>query len=124
MIYGGHPQSLLDNPAAELIRDIPSVWDETRVLPPSGIGELAAFARRSGERWFLGVLNGPSPRQVRVDLSFLGQHRYRALIARDGAVDAAAIGVETRDASGSGSLDLDLRAGGGFVARFATARGR
>jgi hypothetical protein len=28
---------------------IPSVWDETRVLPPSAIGELAVYARRRGE---------------------------------------------------------------------------
>jgi alpha-glucosidase len=37
------------------------VWDETIVLPQSDIGELAAFARRSGRNWFVGVLNGPRP---------------------------------------------------------------
>ncbi|HXI62394.1 MAG TPA: glycoside hydrolase family 97 catalytic domain-containing protein, partial [Pyrinomonadaceae bacterium] len=38
MIYGAHPQHILDNPAAELIKTIPSVWDETIVLPQSEIG--------------------------------------------------------------------------------------
>ena len=33
LVFGGHPQSLLDNPAAELIKSLPSVWDETVVLP-------------------------------------------------------------------------------------------
>src|ERR1041384_1146294 len=48
MIYGAHPQHILDNPACELIKTIPAVWDETVVLPPSEIGELVAFARRKG----------------------------------------------------------------------------
>ena len=58
MIYGAHPQHILDNPAAELIKTIPSVWDETIVLPQSEIGEVAAFARRRGDVWFVGVMNG------------------------------------------------------------------
>ena len=64
MVYGGHPQSLLDSPAVDLIKSIPSVWDETRVLPPSAIGEAAVFARRSGERWFVGALNGLASRTL------------------------------------------------------------
>ena len=49
---------VLDNPAAGLIKTIPSVWDETIVLPSSEIGEVAAFARRRGEVWFVGIMNG------------------------------------------------------------------
>jgi alpha-glucosidase len=33
-----------------LIESLPSVWDETIVLPISEIGERAALARRSGDR--------------------------------------------------------------------------
>ena len=58
LVFGGHPQSLLDNPAVEMIKSLPSVWDETIVLPASEIGELAAFARRHGTTWFVAVLNG------------------------------------------------------------------
>src|SRR5260221_9464341 len=46
MIYGAHPKNILENPAVDIIKSIPSVWDETRVLSMSEIGELAAFARR------------------------------------------------------------------------------
>jgi len=41
----------------DLIKSLPSDWDETIVLPPSEIGEVAAFARRSGEAWFIAILN-------------------------------------------------------------------
>jgi alpha-glucosidase len=118
LIYGGHPQSLLDSPAADVIKTIPGVWDETRVLPGSAIGELAVFARRSGDRWFLGVLNGRQPRTVRVPLSFLGKGRYRATIVRDHKENGAAVELEDRSVTARDSVDLSLRDGGGFVARF------
>jgi alpha-glucosidase len=118
LVFGGHPQSLLDNPAVELIKSLPSVWDETIVLPGSDIGELAAFARRSGRTWFVGVLNGPSARRVKVDLGFLGRDRYDGLLVRDTANDPAAVSVEKTTAIASAPLTIDVRAGGGFVARF------
>src|SRR5262249_34944522 len=34
LVYGAHPQSLLDNPAVDIIKSLPSVWAETIVLPP------------------------------------------------------------------------------------------
>ncbi len=118
MVYGANPQSVLENPARDLIRTIPSVWDETRVLPPSAVGELAVFARRSGDRWFVGVLNGPAPRALEVDLGFLGKGKYRALLARDKGEDGAAVELEERDVTAGDTLPLSLRPGGGFVARF------
>jgi alpha-glucosidase len=118
LVYGANPASLLANPAAELIKSLPSVWDETVVLPPSAIGDLAVFARRSRGRWFLGVLNGPQARTLRVNLGFLGQGTYRALLVRDKAGEAAGVEVEPRDVTSRDSLELPLQAGGGFVARF------
>jgi len=118
LVFGGHPQSLLDNPAVELIKSLPAVWDETVVLPGSEIGEMAAFARRSGRTWFVGVLNGPAARTVKVDLGFLGRDRYDGLLVRDTANDPAAVSVEKTTAIGSAPLTIDVGAGGGFVARF------
>ncbi len=118
LIYGGHPQSLLDSPAASVIKDIPSVWDETRVLAPSALGELAVFARRSGERWFLGVLNGKTPRGLRLPLGFLGKGQYRATLVSDHRENGAALGLEERQLSAGDALPLSLRDGGGFVASF------
>lgn len=118
MIYGANPKSVLESPARELIASIPSVWDETRVLPPSAIGELAAFARRSGELWFVGVLNGPATRQLELELGFLGKGTYRATLLRDRGEDGAAVTLEERTVSRHDRVEIPLRAGGGFVARF------
>jgi len=118
MIYGANPKSVLENPARDLIRTIPSVWDETLVLPPSAVGELAVFARRSGDRWFVGVLNGPGARSLELRLGFLGKGKYQATLARDKGEDGGAIGLEEREATRHDMLQIPLRAGGGFVARF------
>jgi alpha-glucosidase len=115
LVYGGHPSSLLSSPAAEMIRSIPSVWDETRVLPPSEIGELAMFARRSGKTWFVAAMNGRQARTVTVDLSLLTSQRTRALIVRDDPGTDAGLVVESRDVSGA--IEIPLRAAGGFVLR-------
>jgi len=118
MIYGANPKSVLENPARDLIRTIPSAWDETLVLPPSEVGEVAVFARRAGDRWFVGVLNGPNARSLELSLAFLGKGKYQATLARDKGEDGGALDLEEREASRDDTLALSLRAGGGFVARF------
>jgi alpha-glucosidase len=118
LVYGGNPASFLANPAVEMLKSIPSVWDETRVLAPSAIGELALFARRSGNRWFIAAMNGPTERTINLDLSFLPGGSHEALIVRDKLDDAGAIEVETRALSKT--LSIPMRPSGGFV--FRTAR--
>jgi len=117
LVYGANPASILANPARELIQALPSVWDETTVLPPSAIGELAAFARRSGDVWFVAVVNGPEARSLRLDLSCLGRGGYRTLVARDDPAEAAAVKVETGTARRGDVLTVELRPAGGFLAR-------
>jgi len=117
LVFGAHPQSLLDNAAVDVIRNLPSTWDETVVLPSSEIGELAAFARRKGTTWFVAVLNGPTARTVRIDLGFLGKGRYDALVVRDNLDDAAAVVVAKATMTSTTPLSIHLRSGGGFIAR-------
>jgi alpha-glucosidase len=117
LVYAAHPANILANPAAEMIRSIPSVWDETIVLPFSEIGQVAAMARRKGDTWFVAAINGVYAKTVRADLSFLGQGTYKSLLIRD-ASEPAAVKVEHLTLRSSDSLYLDLRSGGGFAARF------
>jgi alpha-glucosidase len=118
LVYAAHPRSLLENPASEMIKSIPSVWDETVVLPISEIGERAAFARRSGDCWFLAVVNGPNAATIRVPATFLKPGEYRALLVRDRADDPAAVKIEEATVTRDDPLAIELRAGGGFIARF------
>ncbi len=100
-----------------MIKSIPSTWDETVVLPVSAIGDMAAFARRKGNTWFLAVNNGPVAKTIRVDLSFLGDGSYTSTLLRDTG-EATALKTENTTARRGDPLYIDLRSGGGFVGRF------
>lgn len=117
LVYGAHPQSLLDNPAVEIIKSLPSVWDETVVLPPSEIGELAAFARRRGDDWYVAILNGSQAQALQISLTFLGTGSYTALLAKDKPDDAAAVLLETVSVKKGDAMTVPLSSGGGFIAR-------
>ena len=117
LTIAANPQSILTNAAVDVIKTIPAVWDETIVLPDSEVGELAAYARRSGDKWFLAVMCGPQPKMIQVPLSFLGDGQYKAAFVRDGDRDDV-VTIEAATSKRTDSLKLDLRAGGGFVGRF------
>jgi alpha-glucosidase len=118
LVYGAHPQHLLDSPAVEMIKSIPSTWDETRALPNCEIGKLAAFARRSGNNWFLAVMNGDQPQTIEVPLDFLSATNYNALVVRDVPDSDVAVEVERTLVHANDTLTIQLQAGGGFIARF------
>jgi alpha-glucosidase len=118
MIYGAHPKNILDNPAVDMIKSIPSTWDETIVLPPSEIGETAVFARRKSGTWFLAMLNGSAAKSINVPLSFLPRREQNAMIVRDNMDDAASVVIENKSVGNRDSIKVEMRAGGGFIARF------
>jgi len=116
LTIAANPQSILENPAVEVIKSIPPVWDATIVLPGSEIGELALYARRTGGVWFVAAMCGPEAREAEVPLSFLSSGEYEVSMVRDGESEASVV-VERTTKQRADTLRLDLRAGGGFVAR-------
>lgn len=118
LTIAAHPQSVLDNPALDVIKSIKAVWDETIVLPESRIGELSIFARRSGDMWMLAIMSAGPARAVEVPLSFLDEGQYKASLIRDSKEKADAVVVEDTTLRRHETLTIDLSDGGGFVARF------
>jgi len=88
-------------------------------LPASEIGEVAAFARRSNKTWFLVVMNGPAPRSITIPLGFLGKGRREALLVRDRLENPAAVSIQRSTVTNANRLTIEMRAGGGFIGRFA-----
>ena len=74
--------------------------------------------RRHGDRWFLAVTNGPTartapgPREVSWPRAKRGPDHPRP------PGDAAAVKIEETSMSGDDLIEMDLRSGGGFIARF------
>ena len=86
------------------------------VLPQSEIGELAAFARRSGETWFIGVINGGGNKEIELDLGFLGAGDFEAVILSDLMDSKIGVEREARKVNRDSILKARMREGGGFVA--------
>jgi alpha-glucosidase len=118
LTIAANPEHILASPAVDVIKSVPSTWDETRVLAGSEIGELVLFARRKGETWFLAVMNGPEARAIKVPLSFLGSGSYQGTLVRDDAPDGSTVRVDSARHGRTDMMVLDLRAGGGLLARF------
>jgi len=97
---------------SRLLQELPSKWDETRLLAGSPDTE-AVLARRSGDRWFVGALaTGPS-RHLSVPLDRLGNDgTFRAWVvtdAGDGGFEESVVSVEK-------TLEVDIANDGGFAA--------
>lgn len=116
--YAATPAHILENPCAEMIRSIPSVWDETIVLPPSEIGELAVYAQRKGTTWFLSVINGLNPKTIKIPISFLEDGSYNTLILNDNPDNPADAVISKGTSAKNDIISIDLGVGGGFMCRF------
>jgi len=116
--YAATPAHILENPCCEMIRSIPSVWDETIVLPPSEIGELAIYAQRKGPIWFLSVINGLHSVTIKVPLDFLGKGTYNTLVLTDDGNDPESVKIIRKVTQSEEQLDIDLLPGGGYITRF------
>lgn len=82
---GGAKEPILELPELVFFDRIPTVWDDTRVLEGYP-GEYAVVARKSGDNWFLGALNGDEDRLFEISLDFLDKGKtYNATIFSDDA---------------------------------------
>jgi alpha-glucosidase len=115
LCYADHPTNYLNNPAVDVMKAIPSVWDETIVLPGSDIGKCAAFARRSGKRWFIGVINGGGATMLDLPLNFLGRSQYQMTQLGDAPDRDDAWQREEKAVTRKDHLKISLRPSGGCV---------
>ena len=109
--YDQNPQ------CTDFIARIPVVWDETVPLA-SQLGEYVAVARRAGNKWYVGVINSWTPRDLTLDLSPIHLAGQQAQAVSDGP-NAAKIASDhlhqTITIPTDGQLAIHLAPGGGFV---------
>jgi alpha-glucosidase len=115
LCYADSPKNYLENPAVDVLKAIPSTWDETVVLPGSEIGKCAAFARRKGTVWFVGVINGPDSTTLDFPLDFLGRGNYEMIQLGDAPGRDDAWQREEKIVKRGDPVRLSLRSGGGCV---------
>lgn len=88
------------------------------------VGELLVTARRKGATWYLGGMSAKQPRELALQLLFLGAGRYTATIwkdASDAESDPNHLTTETLNLSSADTIKLRLALNGGFAAQLAPA---
>ncbi|MBN2683125.1 MAG: glycoside hydrolase family 97 catalytic domain-containing protein [Bacteroidales bacterium] len=58
-----------NHPAFKFIEDVPSTWDETKVLDTK-LGEYLCVARRKGNEWFIGCTGNENAHLLKIPLNF------------------------------------------------------
>ncbi len=114
------PSNYLREPEAmEFLSAVPSVWDETRVLDAK-IAEYVVVARRKGRDWYIGAMTNWTPRDLEIDLSFLGEGSFRMETYQDG-VNANRMASDYKLVKSAVKKDdkmkIHLAEGGGWAAR-------
>jgi alpha-glucosidase len=116
LCMGGNPADYIANSARDVINALPATWDETVVLPGSEPGKIAAVARRHGDQWFVGVLNGEDAAALDISLGFLGQGQWTATRLGDVQGKPDSWDRHQERVTSRGAFHVSLASRGGFVA--------
>ena len=105
-----------DAPDLEVFREVPTSWDDTKVLH----GEMEKFvsiARRSGDKWFIGTMNAGEPRKLEIKLDFLEPGvKYTARIKSDehpDGSDSTKVANTTEEVTSESIITADMAHNGG-----------
>lgn len=119
------PENYEGQPAFQFIRDVPTDWEDTKVLNAK-IGSHLTVVRkdRNSDDWFLGATTGDSAIAMTTNLDFLlPGKRYEATIYADGAdanwvSNPTDIQISKSIVAAEDMLALNLAPGGGQAIRF------
>ncbi|MBR5160881.1 MAG: glycoside hydrolase family 97 protein, partial [Thermoguttaceae bacterium] len=114
VLYDSPITTLCDTPehyrgaaGVEILRNLPTVWDETTALD-GAIGEFFVQTRRIDSVYYAAAITDANARQYKLNLSFLAPGKtYSALIVKDvpdSAKDAEKAAVETIDVTADTTL--------------------
>lgn len=112
VLWYGQPEHYTNATEVEFFKAVPTVWDDTRHLEGEP-GQHVTIARRSGNKWFVGALNGLAARRFSIPLDFLADEvAYQAVAYEDanGTIKKSIIAVSKGE-----TLQFDLPASSGRV---------
>lgn len=127
-IFEAPLQMLSDNPtiyrreqeSTDFIAAVPTTFDATVALDGK-VGDFVSIARKKGTTWYAGAMTNWNARDITVDLSFLGDGNYKAIVFEDGVNanrDAADYTTKTITVTAKDKLSIKMASGGGWAARF------
>lgn len=115
-----YPAAYEGQPGFEFIKEIPTTWNETKVLDATEAFKYITIARRHDNDWYVGTITNHEARQLSIPLNFLGDGNYTAEIytdANDVNVNANHLNKQTKTVTNKDVISLNVASGGGEVMR-------
>ncbi|MDP2890727.1 MAG: glycoside hydrolase family 97 N-terminal domain-containing protein [Bacteroidota bacterium] len=111
------PEMLAGIPETGFFKNLPTVWDETKVLSGE-IGKYAVVARRTGKQWFVGAITNNDGRKLSVSFAFLPEgKKFKAHIYSDDPTlqTKTKVKIESEIVSSKTVLQPELLPSGGLA---------
>jgi alpha-glucosidase len=113
-----HPDNILNKPGADFLKIVPTTWDDIKFLDGYP-GDYIALAKRSGNLWFLGVMNNSTGKSIELKLDFLPAGNYEAEIwadTKNSDKEPMEIKKSTKSVKSGDEIKVTMAKNGGFVA--------
>lgn len=114
-----HPDHILNQPGADFLKLVPTTWDDIRFIGGYP-GEYVAIAKRTGNEWFVGVMNNSKEKEITFKLDFIstGEHTIDTWAdAKDANTAPKNLKVTSQKVKSGDIVKIKLANNGGWVAR-------
>ena len=115
--FADRPQAYYDLPKEpkEFLKKVPVAWDDTKLVNGHP-GEKVVIARKKGNQWYLGGINGKEEKQtLTVSFDFLDKGDYTLKLIKDGENDKS-FETEVLKVKKGDVVNVECLPRGGFVA--------
>lgn len=117
MCFCDHPKNVYGQVGEDFVQQVPTTWDDIHFI--SGTPDTyVALAKKSGDKWYVGIINNSKQRTINLDLSFLPKGKYMVEYWKDG-MKANAVATDCEHKSVAVSSDkpiaIKLANAGGYV---------
>lgn len=117
MCFCDHPKNVYGQVGEDFVQQVPTTWDDIHFVGGTP-DTYVALAKKSGEKWYVGIINNSKQRDIKLDLSFLPKGTYQLEYWKDGKkTNTVATDCEhkTMTVSSAKPVNVRLANAGGYV---------
>jgi alpha-glucosidase len=114
-----HPDNILNQPGADFLKIVPTTWDDIHFLDGYP-GEFVGIAKRTGNEWFVGIMNNSKEKEITIKLDFIsaGEHVVEIWADAKNANEAPKnLKISSQKVKSGDLIKIKLANNGGWVAR-------
>ncbi len=114
-----HPDNILNQPGADFLKIVPTTWDDIHFIDGYP-GEYVAIAKRTGNEWYIGVMNNSKEKEISIKLDFIssGEHVIEIWAdAKDANKAPKNLKISSQKVKSGDLVKIKLANNGGWVAK-------